>query len=467
VSLVFEQLPGLIPCRLHPADLKGPLGVSAIDTRLMQSGELFWALVGESSDGHAYITEAFARGAQAAVVSSRWFMECGNGRPVGAYIVVDDPLKSLQNLAAAHRRRFKISLIALTGSNGKTATKELLGAALSQKYRMVKNTGNFNNHIGVPLTLLGITPETEIILTEMGSNHPGEIAALCRIAAPDAGLVLNVGPAHLEGFGTLEAVAHEKASLLEALPATGTAFVNLDDARVRNMTSPAQTRICFGFERQLDAGSCQTIRIAKAISPTQGGRGGFRLEGETYSLNWPGLHQTRNALAAAVVAQHFNVPSDQIAAAFASLPPLPGRLQIRETGGVTIIDDSYNANPASTIAALEFLHSLKTAKRRFAVLGDNLELGSAGEELHRRLGRSLKSHRLRGVYLIGPLMALAWQECADGVEAEHFSAEDDYGMITNRIAETLKPGDAILVKASHGMKLDRIVKGLINRLSSL
>lgn len=465
LSLKFEELSKLIACRLHPAELKGTLGAPAIDTRLIKPGEVFWALAGDQVDGHAYVAVAFAKGAQAAVVSRQWFQAQEGNRPTGAYVVVEDPLTALQELAAVHRQRYKIPLIALTGSNGKTATKELLGAALSKKYRVLKNAGNFNNHIGVPLTLLGITDDTEIILTEMGTNHPGEIEALCRIARPSAGLVLNVGPAHLEGFGDVEAVAREKGSLLQGLPKDGAAFVNLDDPFVRKMTSSAGKRIGFGFEARGD-NTCTEVYMAEKLPTSPEGKGSFQLSDTIFTLNWPGPHQVKNALAAAVVAQHFGMPLEQIVQAFAAIPPLKGRLQTTMAGGVTIIDDSYNANPASTGAALEFLASLTTAKRRFAVLGDNLELGQASEDLHRGIGAGLKDRRLQGAFLVGTQMAFAWQECAGQLSpAEHYPAGSDYEAIADRIVSMLKPGDAVLVKASRGMGLDRIARGLINRLS--
>jgi UDP-N-acetylmuramoyl-tripeptide--D-alanyl-D-alanine ligase len=473
VSLHYEELPNLISCRLWPADLNGRVGSSGIDTRLIQPGELFWALVGEKADGHNFVAQAFAKGAQAAVVSSRWFNAHQYELASGSYIIVEDPLAALQNLAAAHRKRFMITLIALTGSNGKTATKELLGKALGHRYRVLKNAGNFNNHIGVPLTLLGITPDTEIILTEMGTNHPGEIAALCRIAAPDAGLVLNVGPAHLEGFGNIEAVAKEKGALLEALPESGVAFINLDDDFTRTMRTRANNKICFGFGPALnfgpktDMGSdlCTGIRMAWKLPDTPDGRGAFNLDDVVFKMSWPGPHQINNGLAAAVVAMHFGIPIEHIASTFASMEPLPGRLETIEVGGVTIIDDSYNANPASTMAALNFLSRLSLAKRRFALLGDNLELGQASEELHRSIGRVLAGRNLQNVFLVGTQMQFAYQECSPVVKARYFLTGSDYDEITEEILKQLQPGDAVLVKASHGMGLDRIVRGLKSRLS--
>ncbi|RJP79574.1 MAG: UDP-N-acetylmuramoyl-tripeptide--D-alanyl-D-alanine ligase [Candidatus Zixiibacteriota bacterium] len=459
--LHFEHIPVLIRARLIPETLSGPLGPSIMDSRRIQPGGLFWALAGDQADGHAYVSDAFARGAGAAVVRETWHREHGAAFPGRAFVVVDDPLAALQDLAQAHRRRFTGPVIALTGSNGKTSTKELLAAALGSRHKLLKSAGNFNNHIGVPLTLLDLRPDHAMALIEMGTNHPGEIALLCRLAQPTAGLVTNVGPAHLEGLGDVEGVAREKGALPASLPPDGAVFVNLDDPRVRAMASPAGTRLGYGFSPALRDGGCDRIYRGENLRLTPRGRAAFTVDGMDFTLAWPGLHQAANALAAAAVADHFGVPLAATAQIFAALPPLPGRLQVLEAGGRTILDDTYNANPASTAAALDFLISLPVPGRRYAVLGDNLELGAASQSEHRGLGRKLTQSALDGVFLVGREMGFAAEEIARaGGRATHFGPEAPVADIVAAVARAVRPGDAVLIKASRGMGLDRVARGL-------
>ncbi|MFH1861334.1 MAG: UDP-N-acetylmuramoyl-tripeptide--D-alanyl-D-alanine ligase [bacterium] len=463
MSLFFEELPRLIPCRLVPQDLQGLVGEPAIDTRKIEPRQVFWALQGEKSDGHDFVGDAFARGAQAAVVSQAWFDQQGANAPQGALVVVEDTLTALQSLAAVHRRRFHIPLIALTGSNGKTATQELLAAALSTKYRIVKSFSSFNNHIGLPLTLLKINTNTEVAIAELGTNHPGEIEFLCSIAQPDLGIVLNVGPAHLEGLGSVEAVAREKSALFSSLPPSGTAFVNLDDPFVRCMTSTAQTRICYGFNGDYPEASCQQIIRAKRLPLSSDGRGRFQLLDWTFGLSLYGEHQLQNALAAAVVAHHLEVPLTEIVSAFKSVQPANGRLNVMRVAGITLLDDSYNANPASTSAALHLLRSLQGVRRKYVILGDHLELGRAAVLEHRRLGELIAESALNGVFLIGSLVSCIRDEIPDQI-LFYESDLTEISAILNAILQTVKPGDAVLVKASRGMKLERIVQGIRSHL---
>ncbi|MCX6640483.1 MAG: UDP-N-acetylmuramoyl-tripeptide--D-alanyl-D-alanine ligase [bacterium] len=463
MSLTFAELPAMIKCRLEPAVLKGKLGTSNFDSRLLQPGQVFWALYGEKSDGHQFVGEAFQRGAQAAVVTEKGFRQWQEKLPDAAFVVVEDPLKALQDLARVYRSRFSLPVIALTGSNGKTATKELLAAALGLRYRIVRSEGNFNNHIGVPLTLLQIDDKTEIVLTEMGTNHPGDIELLCHIAAPTAGLVLNVGPAHLEGFGDEETVAVEKSALLRSLPANGVAFISCDDFHVRRMSSTAQTCICYGFSQGTASFSCTQRVKAEYLGLTHDAKGRFRLKGVDFILNWYGQHQVHNALSAAMVADYFQIPLIEIAETFASLPPLKGRLQLDTIAGVTLIDDCYNANPASTAAALDFLSSLSVPGRKLVVLGDHLELGKASAELHRSIGRMVVDRHLDGAFMVGRKMCFA----RDEIPALILHYQPDYTELDDLIAKVIshiKPGDALLVKASRGVGLDRLITALKTKL---
>ena len=464
MSVRFEDLPGLIPCRLEPPGLSGQLGPSAIDTRKLNPGELFWALKGQTADGHDYIEDAFRKGAQAVVVEEDWFQSRKDSLSSGAFVVVKDTLSALQNLAKAHRERFRIPVIALTGSNGKTATKEYLAAALGLQYNILKSPGNFNNFIGVPLTLLQFTEETDMVVVEMGTSQPGDIHLLCEIAKPDHGLLINVAPAHLEGFGDLDGVAAEKGKLLTSLPPTGAAFVNCDDPRVRRMKSTAGIRVCFGFNAELAEADCCRMVCAENLGLTAQGRGCFQLRNVTFNLNWYGRHQVQNALAAVAVADHFGIPLNEMADLFASMPPIKGRLNLLEIGGVKLIDDTYNANPASTAAALSFLKSLPVPGKRYAVLGDHLELGKDSQNQHRRIGKLIGETDLTGVFLIGPEMRHAREEIPERV---CFYLADPVNLqpVLAEIIRVVQPGDALLVKGSRGMRLERIVEGLISHFN--
>ncbi|TKJ41485.1 UDP-N-acetylmuramoyl-tripeptide--D-alanyl-D-alanine ligase [candidate division LCP-89 bacterium B3_LCP] len=461
MSLFFEELPALIHCSLKPANLRGKMGPSCIDSRILKKGEVFWALKDEA-DGHDFVADAFRKGAQAAVVSRNWLKKAP---PIqkAAYIAVSDPLKALHNLAKSHRRRFHIPVIAITGSNGKTATKELLATALSLRYNLLKSQGNYNNHIGLPLTLLQLHPDIEMVLLEMGANQPGDVAKLCGIANPNYGLVINVGPAHLEGLGSLEGVASEKSSLFNSLPSTGTAFINCDDAKVCAMDSTATSMVCYGFDAERAGEECDRMVCAEMLEPADDNRARFRIRDTVFTLSWSGLHQASNALAAITVADRFGVPMDEMAEAFASLPPLEGRLQTEEIAGVTIINDAYNANLGSTKSALEFLQALKTSGKKFVVIGDHLELGTASDEQHCQIGHLLADSDIDGAFLVGQKIQSISRLVPELVL--FYVANEPYDSLVKEILATIQNGDVIMFKASRGMQLERVMDSLKFKLT--
>jgi UDP-N-acetylmuramoyl-tripeptide--D-alanyl-D-alanine ligase len=444
--------------------LKGDLGASAIDSRGLKAGELFWALQGEHSNGHEFVGSALENGAQAVVVREDWFLQNGSRFPQAAFIIVADPLKALQELARRHRQRFAIPVFALTGSNGKTTTKEMVAAALGRRFRVVKSQGNFNNHIGVPLTLLQMDDAAQFVVLEMGTNHPGEIRFLCSIAQPTAGLVLNVSPAHLEGFGSVENIAREKGALYESLRDSGVAFFNFDDPWVAKMSTPAKIQIGYSFAETTENRFAKLI-TARKLDLTEDGYAGLKIGKATIRLNLPGLAPLSIALAAVAVADHFGVPMPSIAEALSTLPPVKGRMNVQRAGGILVIDDTYNANTASTQAALDFLASLQVKGRRIAVLGDHLELGAASESEHRKIGKMLLAPALSGAILIGDQMRHAWAEFSGcGKMAVYYDYPEDYDDIVDILLKILRPGDAILIKGSRGMRLEKISDGLLRGL---
>ncbi|MBN2105666.1 UDP-N-acetylmuramoyl-tripeptide--D-alanyl-D-alanine ligase [bacterium] len=440
--------------RWLPADVSIPdipiTGVS-IDTRTLQSGDLFVALKGEHTDGHQFVDEALKKGACAALVSRSY-----PGSKQKKMIGVENPLKALQDIAAHHRKNFKGPVIAITGSNGKTTTKEMIAGILAPFYRIHKTEGNLNNHIGVPLTILKSSDQTELMVLEMGMNHPGEIRQLCEIARPTHGVIINVGRGHLGFFQSVVEIGRAKAELLESLRDTGTAFINGDDPILRTYRYTAATTIQFGFEK-----GCQV----RAENITQSGdHPAMRIKETEFHLSVPGEHQLYNALAAVAVGLTMHIPLDQMVQNLAAFQSCPQRMEKIEVGGVTILNDVYNANPDSVMAALKTLSDLQ-ASRRIAVLGDMLELGAFSEEEHVILGKQMRSMKIDQFFGVGPEMAKAVQSLNrnGSKRGYHFHHSSD---IVPELSGLLHPGDVVLVKGSRLMHMEKIVEKMIEQIES-
>ncbi len=431
-------------------------GVST-DSRLVREGDLYVALNGEKFDGHDFVGSAFARGAAAALISKD-IDDLGGvrDRPV---IRVDDTRRALIQLATAHRRTLDTEIIAVTGSNGKTTVKDLIAHLLAGKGRVARAPRSFNNNIGLPLTILAMDSGTHFGVVEMGTNAPGEIAELCRIAAPDCGIVTNVGPAHLEGLGGIQGVAEEKSALVEALPETGMAFLNYEDYHCREMVRlarcPAAT---FAFDPSADIWGLKRRRVPNGVA--------FFLYGKMeMALNVPGLHNAMNALAAAGVALRYGVAPDEIRDRLATFELREMRLRRREVGGVTLINDAYNANPASVSAAIEELRSLPGDGRRILILGDMFELGGHSRQLHRKMGRSAARAGIHQVWAVGRQAGEVGRGLASVSRWKgqfHPSPTTDDAM--GRIPFDLAPGDMVLVKGSRRMRLERVHDRIVEEL---
>ena len=433
-------------------------GVS-IDTRTLQPGEAYFALAGERFDGHDFVQDAFAKGAVLAVVRSGW---PGRDRIQGKgfLVPVADPLSSLQRLAANYRRRFELPVLGLTGTNGKTTTKEMAAAVLARKYRVVKTPGNLNNHIGTPLSLLQLEDRTDVAVIEMGTNHFGEIRRLCKIAAPTHGLITNVGSGHLEFFGTVENVARAKAELFESLPKEGVAFVNVDDPLVVKVAERVRSRFTYGFENAADVQGRFLGLNGRACARIAVG-------GEEIQLQVPGRHQIGNALAAAAVGIFWEVPLEAIRDALENYRSFSKRMEVHTWHGCTVLLDAYNSNPDSLRGALETLTELaeKSSGRAFAALGDMLELGKWSEPAHREAGRRAAGLGVAGLFLFGefaPLTCAGYRE-AGGEICEIFS---DKSQLAQTLAEILRPGDVLLIKGSRGMAMETVWESLRQRTPS-
>jgi UDP-N-acetylmuramoyl-tripeptide--D-alanyl-D-alanine ligase len=436
-------------------------GVST-DTRQIGRESLFVALAGERFDGHAFVAEAAARGAAAAVVSEAYVASPSPGgeprvAPALPLLAVRDTLAALGALARHHRRRFGLPVVGVTGSNGKTTTREMIAAILATRGPVLKTEGNLNNEVGVPRTLLGLTAEHERAVIEMGMNHPGEIARLAAIAEPQVGVVTFAGPAHLEQMGTVDAVADAKAELYFALPRNGIAVANADDPRMlRRAQACGRSLITFSAVR--GKGDVSVLDILE--HGADGLRFTLGIGNRSVEVKTPlvGLHNAANAAAAAAAALALGFEDKEIARGLADARAVGRRLRIEELpSGVTLVDDCYNANPASMAAALTTLASLAQGRRAVAVLGDMLELGPEEAAAHRAVGE--RAGRVAAVSAFFGPRSRAGAEAARAGGGEVFHGEEMPDLVA-WVKERLRPGDVVLVKGSRGMKLERLVEAL-------
>lgn len=435
----------------------------SIDSRTVRPGELFFAVRGERLDGHDFAAAALERGAVAAVVARARVASLPDSVLAHPLLAVEDPLFALQSLAAHVRRQWGRTLIAVTGSAGKTTTKDAIAAALSAKFNVLKSQGNLNNAFGLPLQLLRLEPEHEIAVVEMGMNHSGEIDALARIAAPDWGVVTNVGNAHVENFPDGQAgVARAKFELVAALPASGAAFLNCDDAYVSQFGRDFPGRaIYFGF------GPCADPRILSVREDAAGLHVRFRA-GERESeltLQLLGAHNALNAMAALAVAREAGVDPDAAAVALASLTAGDKRGQIVALGGATILNDCYNSNPEALESMIATLAARPAAGRRILIAGEMLELGEHAPALHAACGRAAAK---AGIDLVvgvrGNAEHLAEAARAAGAQSIFLPDAEAAG---EWLTANLRAGDAVLVKGSRGVGLERAIERAMERASEI
>jgi UDP-N-acetylmuramoyl-tripeptide--D-alanyl-D-alanine ligase len=419
----------------------------SIDTRTLRPGELFFAIKGERLDGHDYVEAALAAGAVAAVVESSQRARYSDRSKL---IAVGDSTLALQQLGAAVRRLWGKKLIAVTGSAGKTTTKECIAHVLGAQFDVLKSLGNLNNHFGLPMQLLRLEPQHEIAVIEMGMSHAGEITTLARIAAPDEGVVTNIGLAHLESFGTQAGIARAKYELIESLPAGGHAFLNADDPYVAQFGRDFHGKVTmFGIEHPADYRAAE-VEVRGVLGSEFDIVGpGFR---ERAVMPLIGRHNVLNALAAVAVATEHGVSPSDAVARLASLSAGDKRGEVREVAGAILINDCYNSNPQaldSMVAALA--HT--PAKRRIVIAGEMLELGPSAPELHRECGRKMalqKADYVVGVRGNGELIAEG--AASSGVAAEFVETPEQAG---EWLARNLREGDAVLLKGSRGVGLER------------
>ncbi len=435
----------------------------AVDSRRVEPGNAFFALPGEHADGHRFLADAAHRGAAALVVSSRPAgadMEAlAAAGPSPAIVLVNDGGAALRRAAAAWRARFSPLVVGITGSLAKTSTKEQTAEVLAERWTVLRNAGNENNEIGLPLTLLNLGPQHEAAVLEMGMYTPGDIAELAAIARPSIGVVTAVRNTHLSRAGSLEAIERGKRELVEALPAGGTAVLNADDERVGRMAARAPAGVAvltYGFDRSADV---------RAIDVRSGGESGMRFTLVTSAgrreaaIRGLGRHSVHNALAAAAVAIAAGLSVPLIVRGLARPWGAPHRTALVDAGGWRLLDDSYNAAPDSMLAALDTLASLPG--RHVAVLGEMLELGDASAEAHERVGRyaAQTADVLLGIGAEADVYAAAARQA--GMAADVVLAVGDRGAALDLLREVIQAGDVVLVKASRGAELDLLVDDLL------
>ncbi len=463
MRLTKDDLLAVPHVRMNNLDRLRPPAISGVstDTRTLKNGNIFFALRGEKFDGHEFLPQAIEAGASLAVVDRAWFdtqtSVPGHATPV---LVVENTTQALGQLATVYRKKIRIPVLAVVGSNGKTTTKEMIAAVLRTTSNVLSTEGNLNNHIGVPLMLFKLQRKHRMAVLELGTNHPGEIDALCRIAEPTHGLITNVGHEHLEFFGDLDGVAQAEGELFRWLAASRSrmAFVNADDGRVVAQASRVKRRVRYGFEARnvdvqgtlagLDARACARIRVKKK------GQKEFDLQ-----LRVPGQHNAMNALAAATVGIHFKVPAAKIRKALQQFSGIGKRMEVLNIAGATLINDTYNSNVDSTQAALRTLTAMETKRKRIAVLADMLELGAQAEGAHRAVGEAAGELGIDALLTYGPLSRFTHEAAVVKFKVHY----DQKNVLAEYLAELIGEGDVALIKGSRGMNMEDVVAFLLER----
>jgi len=431
-------------------------GVS-IDSRTIREAELFVAIKGDRFDGHDFVPEVIQRGAWGAMVERTAlddkFSVLGGLKNI---LPVEDTLTALQEMAYNHRRQFTVPVVGITGSNGKTTTKEMLAGILQQQGPVLKNEGNLNNHIGVPLTLLRLNAGHKAAVVEMGMSAVGEINALARFVGPDIGVITNIGPAHLEFLKSMDLVAQAKGELFNHLKSDGTAILNADDQYFDTLKKKFGGRVLsFGIDKESDVRATD-IRQEKTFTDFA-----IRSDGSSMKvrLRAVGKHNVYNALAAAAAALAMGMSLDAVKYGLDDFVPTAMRSEIRQIQGRTVLADCYNANPASMEAALSTLVSLKSGKKAIAVLGDMLELGTIALDAHRAIGATAARLGIDLVITVGPLAKHIGEGAIDaGMPKDRVLEAGSQAEAAVLLKQLSRPGDAVLIKGSRGMKMEKILE---------
>ena len=429
------------------------------DSRALQPGDLFVPLKGENFNGHAFIERARSVGAIGSLAERAFELAPSESGSEFALIKVDDTLQALQKIAGCYRQTLPLKSIAITGSNGKTSTKDFTAAVLSERFEVVKTEGNFNNHIGLPLTLLSANRSHKVGVFELGMNHPGEIAPLARLAAPDLGIITNIGTAHIEFMGTRDAIAREKGSLAQALSANGVLILQADDDFTPSIAASSQARVVL---TGIGIGDLQATDI-RTDSPARLGFGTRFIiksgaEEAEATLSVPGEHMVRNALLAVAAGMAMGMSLKECCSGLAKASLTKGRLERKTIRGIQFLDDSYNANPDSVVAAIRTLSQVPAIGRRIAMLGQMNELGTETESGHRRVGEAAAAEKIDCIVSVGNGAASIIAESARKAGAAEvfqvYSTEEAAGLLRQIAVE----GDLVLLKGSRGVRMEKILE---------
>ena len=424
------------------------------DSRRVKRGELFVALKGEKFDGHDFVSNAFQKGAVAAVIQQEKLKEFEMvDYPL---IVVENTLQALGSIAESHRRQFSLPIIGITGSNGKTTTKDIVSSVLQQKYKLIKTKDNYNNEIGVPLTLLQITEDTQVAVVEMAMRGLGQIKYLCEIASPNVGIITNIGPVHYELLGSMENIAKAKGELVDALPDHGLAILNGEDIRCRRIAAGFSGKaITYGFSNAHDVWA-EKIRQENFSTS-------FELHSKEaqvdVNLPLPGEHNVLNALAAAAAGIHLGLDLREVACGLNSVQISTMRLEVTAgPGKSTIINDSYNANPVSVKASLTILHNMSKGRKKIAVLGDMLELGELTIAGHQEVGKAVAQYEFDFLITVGSLAAeIAREAVRTGMLQETVYHFEEIEAAARKLSQILTRDALVLIKGSRSMKMEEIL----------
>ena len=446
-SLSLSEIASLSATRLELGNSDLAISHVSTDSRTIKPGDLFVALCGEHFDAHNFLEQVAKAGAAGALVSR----DPPPGLPqTFAILRAADTLVAYQNLAANYRKTLPLKVLGITGSNGKTSTKDFAASILGRAFRVTKTEGNFNNHVGLPRTILEANSDHQFAVWELGMNHPGEIAALARIASPDAGIITNIGIAHIEFMGSREAIAQEKGALAEAIDPGGFVVLNADDDFSGSIANRTRARVIFAG---IEEGAIRAIEVQQTAAGCE-----FTIVESAHrcraQLPIPGLHMVQNAILAVAAGRAFGVSLEECAAGLVSAPLAKARLQIREIHGVQFIDDSYNANPDSMKAALRTLMELDTDGKRIAVLGRMLELGAESERGHREVGEAAATLGIDHLISIGnDTIALA----AEQAGLENSAIAQDASDAAEMLNEIVGPGDLVLIKGSRSSRTELVL----------
>lgn len=453
IKEIIRAVKGELVCGSQRGEISGV----SIDSRTIKKGEIFFALKGERFDGHDFLQEAIDKGAKAAVVSKKKKITTKV-----AIISVAHTLTALQELAQSYRRRFNPVVVGVTGSNGKTTTKDMLKALLSSKYRVTATVGNYNNIVGLPLTLFEISPGTEFLVLEMGTNHAGEIKRLAEISLPQIGVITNIGDTHLQFFRCISNVLSAKMELVQLLPKRGKIALNIDDGHLRSQFKKIKQRIItFGIDPRADV---RANDIA-ASSPGEKERLSFTVcvgrERKEFDLYCLGRYNIYNALAAISVAKEFDLSLSLMAEVLGKFRFPKLRMEKLKYGEVTLVNDAYNANPTSVRAVLSEFVSSFPFLRKIVVLGDMLELGRMSRKFHGEIGEIVAASPIYSLITIGEDARFIAQAAGKwGMEKNNIFSFKDKKLASKKLKKLLKPKDVVLIKGSRKMGLEEVIKYL-------